>query len=189
MAIVFAVFLLVAVIIGMARKRKSEEKAVTIHRINFDIYEKSLITKGFAIDQLKKAIQEHLEMCEEPIDVEDFEIEAKADTQWWWIKCPHMISFYSFHNLIGWLTCDNPSKGIKEVYGLAKHQQDDWQSYYAHRDKDNRWGDTVIGVLNSSQAFSIYLPESYEEEGNMVFSKQGITTVGIRNLYQELGID
>ncbi len=95
---------------------------------------------------------------------------AKHD-KWHIIMLDDNFSFYDFHNLVSWFTGIKEKPEIPEYsFGYARHKTDNQLDYLYNLDPENEYGDTVIGGFRDEKSFSVYLPEAYEESGNLELS-------------------
>ena len=92
-------------------------------------------------------------------------------------SCPSVpkqsISFYVYHNLVCWLSGYEENIAIPELsIGYSKNKTQAQEDYLFFLDPENEYGDTHIGTFRNGKSFSIYLPEAYEEYGNLTIKKE-----------------
>lgn len=136
-------------------------------------YNRFIFVKNTTEDYIKSMTAEYGELAAS--DGNDFfaQFGILKDGDWYVIKVPDNINFYIYHNLVGWYFGydDNPNIPDYSI-GYAESKKADEKSYLFYLDPDNENGDTHIGVFKDDKNFTIYLPESYEERGNIMASKK-----------------
>lgn len=143
--------------------------------INIEIkrneYNRFILTKNTTERYITKGISEYGELSgNEEYKMHNFGIAQHGD--WRIIKIDHSISFYVYHNLVGWLTGYEDSSDIPELtFGFSKSKVDSQNDYLFFLDPHNAYGDTQIGAFRYGKPFAIYLPEAYEEYGNLTIKK------------------
>lgn len=79
---------------------------------------------------------------------------------------------YHYRQLVGWLTGYEDSSDIPELtFGFSKSKVDSQNDYLFFLDPHNAYGDTQVGAFRYGKPFAIYLPEAYEEYGNLTIKK------------------
>lgn len=156
-------------------KRQKEEYNESHHfPIKFHNYTKEIYVKCKNLDELMTLLKEELEITDDPMPLDSFEITKLNKSNCFHIKCSNDIDFYGFHNLVNYFYKYEDERLVSKAVGLVKHSSNEGNSYYVVQDSDNDWGDTVIGVMNNGKAFSVYLPEAYEEGGNIITGENSL---------------
>jgi len=155
---------------SMEAEVDKKESADTYQKIISNDYNRYILLKNTTEPHLIQMIIEYGELSgNEEYEDHNFEI-AKSD-DWYIIKIPETIHFYAYHNLTGWLTGyeQNPNNPQFSI-GLSNHKTDSQEDYIHYSDPHNDYGDTHIGNFRNGKSFSIYLPDAYEEFGNMIIT-------------------
>ena len=144
----------------------------TLKKIKSEDYSRYILTKSTTENYILKGIKEYGELSgNEEFNVYNFEIAEYGN--WKIIKVDPSISFYVYHNLVGWLSGYEESTEIPELsIGFSKNKTDSQEDYLFFLDPENEYGDTQIGTFKNGKSFSIYLPEAYEEYGNLTIKKE-----------------
>ncbi len=132
-------------------------------------YNRFIFVKNTTEDYLKSMTAEYGELAAS--DGNDFfaQFGILKNGDWYIIKVPDNINFYIYHNLVGWYYGYDNNPNIPDYsIGYAESKKKDKDSYLFYLDPDNINGDTHIGVFKDNKNFTIYLPESYEENGNLM---------------------
>lgn len=130
-------------------------------------YVRYIFTKNTTENYILKMIEEYGELNgEEDAKLYDFGISTYGD--WKIIQVDKNLSFYAYHNLVGWFFGYEENPEIPEFsIGFAKNIENVNYDYIFHLDPENERGDTGIGVFDNGKSFFIYLPDAYEENGNL----------------------
>lgn len=190
--VIMLVGIIVAITVIKSNKKEIKEKENNERHypVKMDAYKKVIILKRKTDEGIVEMIQEQIEVTDEPIKAEQYQVSMTYDGEWVKVACPDELSFYGFHNLIAWFDgCKVDQHSSEVIIGLAIHKSNDDQSYYALSDLKNECGDTVVGVMNSGKHFSVYLPESYEEEGNMMMTPNGLEHESVKAILESVGFD
>lgn len=150
----------------------SIEKPKSKHfEIKSNQYDRFILTKNTTKSYLIKGINDYGELSgNKEYEIYNFGIAEHGD--WKIIKIDHFISFYVYHNLAGWLTSYEDSSDIPELtFGFSKSKMDSTEDYIFFLDPYNSNGDTQVGAFRYGESFAIYLPEAYEEHGNLTIKK------------------
>ena len=134
-----------------------------LHAIQRGIYNRIIFAKNTTDDYIIHNITEYGDiLAEREPRLHDFWM-GKSGV-WHIIKVGKTINFYTYHNLVCWLTGydDNPDAPDFSI-GFARHMTEPAFDCIFHLDPDNASGDTEIGVFRNGKSFHIYLPEAYEE--------------------------
>ncbi|MEL6557014.1 MAG: hypothetical protein AAFQ94_02450 [Bacteroidota bacterium] len=101
--------------------------------------------------------------------LQDFEFSYKAlNKDWKLIKVDDKLDFFTFHNLIGWFYGYEDSKQAPEVVvGFAEHHTESSKNYFCFLDSTNLSRDTIVGAFDNEENFFIFLPDAFEEGGNL----------------------
>jgi hypothetical protein len=144
----------------------------TLKKIKSEDYNRFILTKSTTESYILKGIKEYGELSgNEEYKIYSFGIAEYED--WKIIKVDQYISFYVYHNLVGWLSGYEENKAIPELsIGFSKNKTDSQEDYLFYLDPENEYGDTQIGTFRNEKSFSIYLPEAYEEYGNLTISNE-----------------
>jgi len=144
----------------------------TLKEINGKEYDRLILTKNTTESYITKAIKEYGELSgNEEYEIYNFGIAQHGD--WKIIKVEESLSFYVYHNLVGWLIGYEENPEIPELsIGYAKNKTDPEEDYLFFLDPENQFGDTQIGAFRNGKSFSIYLPEAYEEYGNLTIKNE-----------------
>ena len=139
----------------------------TNKKINSKDYNRFILTKNTTENYITNAIREFGELSGNvEYNIYNFGITEEGD--WKIIKIDEAINFYVYHNLVGWLNGYEENYEIPELsIGFAKSKTDSQQDYLFFLDPENNFGDTQIGAFKNGKSFSIYLPDAYEEYGNL----------------------
>lgn len=153
----------------------SEEEKSThgiLKKIKSEDYRRYILTKSTTESYILKGIKEYGELSgNEEYEIHNFGIAEYED--WKIIKVDPAISFYVYHNLVGWLSGYEENTAIPELsIGFSKNETDSQEDYLFFLDPENEYGDTQIGTFRNEKSFSIYLPEAYEEYGNLTIKKE-----------------
>lgn len=123
-------------------------------------YNKYIIVKNISEKELIEMIEEYSSLYEKEGNIYSITVKNINGKQQI-LKCSGNISFYNYHNLVMWLEKHNS-------IGVMIHNTKQELSYYFYADRNNRLMDTLIGCFNSKRSLSIYCPESFCEEGNLM---------------------
>ena len=155
-------------------KANEQEKLTpgTLKKIKSVEYSRFILTKSTTESYILKGIKEYGELSgNEEYKIYNFGIAEHGD--WKIIKVDQSVSFYIYHNLVGWLSGYEENTAIPELsIGLSKNKTDSQEDYLFYLDPENEYGDTQIGTFRNGKSFSIYLPEAYEEYGNLTIKKE-----------------
>jgi len=151
-----------------------QEKTIagTLKKINSEKYNRFILAKNTTESYITKGIKEYGELSgNEEFKIYNFGIAQHGD--WKIIKVEESVSFYVYHNLVGWLTGYEKNTAIPELsIGFSKNKTDSQEDYLFFLDPENEYGDTQIGTFRNGKSFSIYLPEAYEEYGNLTIKNE-----------------
>ncbi len=150
----------------------SREDPKSIHvEIKSNQYDRFILTKNTTESYLIKGINDYGELSgNKEYEISNFGIAEHGD--WKIIKVDQSISFYIFHNLAVWLTDYEDSSDIPELtFGFSKSKMDSSEDYLFFLAPHNEYGDTQVGAFRNGKPFAIYLPEAYEEHGNLTIKK------------------
>lgn len=151
-----------------------QEKLIlgTLKKINSKEYNRFILTKKTTENYITKGIKEYGELSgNDEYKIYNFRIAQHGE--WNIIKVEESISFYVYHNLVGWLTGYEENPNIPELsIGFSKNKTNSQEDYLFFLDPKNDYGDTQIGAFRNGKSFSIYLPEAYEEYGNLTIKNE-----------------
>ncbi len=135
-------------------------------------YNRYILLNNTTDNYIVKGIKEHLELSGDNDAFKDYVFEMAKRGDWFVIKISQSDSFYVYHNLVGWLTGYEETEAIPEhTIGFSVNITDSQKDYLFFLDPHNFNGDTQIGAFRNGEAFAIYLPEAYEEHGNLTIKK------------------
>ncbi|NMH88062.1 hypothetical protein [Flavivirga algicola] len=151
---------------------KEEPTLGTLKKIKSEDYNRFILTKSTTESYILKGIKEYGELSgNEEYKIYNFGIAEYGN--WKIIIVDKSISFYVYHNLVGWLSGYEENRAIPELsIGFSKNKTDSQEDYLFFLDPENEYGDTQIGTFRNGESFSIYLPESYEKYGNLTIKKE-----------------
>nr|WP_321231067.1 hypothetical protein [uncultured Psychroserpens sp.] len=151
---------------------KEKSTLGTLKKINSEDYNRFILTKSTTESYILKGIKEYGELSgNEEYKIYNFGIAEYGD--WKIIKVDQSVSFYVYHNLVGWLSGYEENSAIPELsIGFSKNKIDSQEDYLFYLDPENEYGDTQIGTFKNGKSFSIYLPEAYEEFGNLTIRNE-----------------
>ena len=152
--------------------KKEKSTLGTLKKIKGEDYSRYILTKSTTEGYILNGIKEYGELAEsEEYKICNFRIAEYGD--WKIIKVDPSISFYVYHNLVGWLSGYEESTAIPELsIGFSNNKIDSQEDYLFFLDPENKYGDTQIGTFRNGKSFSIYLPEAYEEYGNLTIKRE-----------------
>ncbi|GAB5416616.1 MAG: hypothetical protein Crog4KO_34400 [Crocinitomicaceae bacterium] len=101
-------------------------------------------------------------------EYQEFKFNIGRESDFFVVQVDAKLNFDDFHNASFWI---ETHVNVERVYGLAIHESDPDLSYYHHMDYDKPNGDTQIGTFGAKGNFFVYLPEAYEECGNLKISE------------------
>jgi len=144
----------------------------TLKEIKSEDYDRFILAKSTTESYILKGIKEYGGLLgNEEYKIYNFGIAEYGD--WKIIKVDQPISFYVYHNLVGWLSGYEENTAIPELsIGFSKNKTDTQEDYLFFLDPENEYGDMQIGTFRNGKSFSIYLPEAYEEYGNLTIKKE-----------------
>lgn len=150
-----------------------QNKNPEIHKeIKSSDYDRFILVRRTTMHHLNEQIKEFSSIFhnEEPIQ-HDFLIAEYAN--WKIVKVGAEMSFYEYHNLTCWFHGydDNP-ENPEMSFSYAKSNIDPLESYLCHLDVNNKFGDTMIGAFAGGDSFYIYIPDAYDETGNLTISNK-----------------
>jgi len=145
--------------------------------INSEEYNRFILTKNTTENYLLEGIKEFGELSgNTEYEIYNYSIAQYGD--WKIIKLEESVSFYDYHNIVGWLTGYNENTETPELsIGFAKNKTDSLDDYLFFLDPENEFGDTQIGTFRSEKSFSIYLPDAYEKYGNLTVKNDIIVSM------------
>lgn len=131
-------------------------------------YNRYILVKNTSEDYIKSMTSEYGELAGTEGDHYVVEFGILKIGNWFMIEVPQEIDFYDYHNLVGWYTGYEENPNIPDFsIGFAESIESIDDSYVFYLDPNNEFGDTHIGVFKNDTKFSIYLPDAYEENGNI----------------------
>lgn len=161
----------------------------SIEKIDKANYTRYLIARKTSIEYLTGMIREYGAL-QDTDDMMDFVFKIATAGDWFVIEVDPGVTFYVYHNLASWFYGYEEKSDIPDIsIGFAQHKMDDEKTYYFYLDPSIKWGDTSIGRFNDGRAFFIYLPEAYEEYGNLSVSDDVEVPVPVTPFLKEKGFD
>jgi hypothetical protein len=153
-------------------------------------YDRFILSKNTTKSYLIKVINDYGELSGGN-EYETYNFGIAEHGCWKIIKIDHSISFFVYHNLAAWLTGYEDSSDISELtFGFSKSKVDSEEDYIFFLDQYNSYGDTQVGAFRHGESFAIYLPEAYEELGNLTIKKGIKVSLNERiNYISEQGFD
>ncbi len=147
-----------------------EKASETFHKIQNEKYARYILAKNTTESYLLQMIKEFGELFSTDKRIEHSFGIAQSEN-WYVVKVDPSVNFYTYHNLVGWFTGYEDNSAIPEQsIGFAKHKNDSQQDYVFYLDPDNSDGDTEIGVFRNNKSLMVYLPEAFEDFGNLKIS-------------------
>ncbi|NDV83903.1 hypothetical protein [Bacteroides sp. 51] len=153
-------------------------------------YTRLILTKNTTDKYLIDMITEFGELSgNEEFETHSFWLAQSED--WYVIKVGESIDFFTYHNLVGWLQGYENTQDIPEYsIGFANHKTNPMFDYIFHLDHKISSGDTEIGAFRNEDSFFIYLPEAYEEQGNLTITNDvHVSFNELLKLISENGLD
>lgn len=164
-----------------------------LYPININNYSKYILICNSTEEYMLRNINEYSELYggeKKSYEFKYYEMNISPNDKCMIIKCQDDFTFYNFHNLSGWFNGvgqDKDSPDLTVAIGL--HKTDDLETYYATMDSNNPCGDTLIGVFNDGNKFSIFLPEAYEIEGNISIEYNRLKNIGVNKYLESIGVN
>ena len=142
---------------------KKAQQTISFYPIQPGVYDRMIMVKNSSEEFLVRRITEygalHWAMNAQ---MHGFRIAKSGD--WFVIRVADSVSFYSYHQLVGWLSSN------EYAIGLADHKTDPTCDYLFNLDPSRPFRDTEIGVFRNGVAFFIFLPEANQMYGNMTLT-------------------
>ncbi|MEM7162504.1 MAG: hypothetical protein AAF487_08715 [Bacteroidota bacterium] len=138
-----------------------------IKAINSKDYQRYILANKTSESYLLGMIEEFGEISGNPeYQIHSFGIAEYRE--WKIIKVDKSVSFFVYHNLVGWFNGYEANSDIPEyAFGYAKNRNDENQDYLFYMNPNDEFGDLQIGAFRNGESFSISLPEAFEEFGNL----------------------
>jgi len=139
----------------------------TLYKIRNKDYDRFIFVKKTSEDYLLRMIKEYGELSgTKEFKEHSFWVAKSGD--WYIIKVGKLTNFYTYHNLVCWFNGYEENPDIPEYsIGFSKNKFNSQQDYFFHLDPNIKLGDTEIGAFRNGKSFFIYLPEAYDEFGNL----------------------
>ena len=143
-----------------------------LEKVDSKNYDRYILTKTTTDSFIISMLKEYGEiMTVEDDKYKTYNFGIANYENWKIIKVDSTLNFYSYHNIVGWLSGYDENPEIPEYsIGFAKNIHNAEKNYIFYRDP-NWYDDTQIGVFYSNKSFYIYLPSAYEEYGNLMITK------------------
>lgn len=157
--------------------------------INTAEYSRYLLAENTSKEYVLSSITEYGELSG-GTDFTEFDFGIFEYSEWILVKIPDNFGFYQFHNLVGWLLgYDQEAKLPSMTYGIAAHNSDSTKNYFVELDQNTPEGDVVVGAFQNGNSYYVYLPEAYEENGNMKITNQiNYDYNAVKNKFSELSL-
>ena len=81
---------------------------------------------------------------------------------WWIIKTPEAVDFFTYFDLVSWYTLYNDDYSPYHVIGYAESSISPSDNYLFILDPKNDYEDMLIGSFKSGLKFNVYLPAAFE---------------------------
>ena len=171
-------------------KYNLETQNDSLKKINSKDYKRYIFLKKTDTSYVLNMIKEFGELSgNEEYQIHRFWIAKHED--WKIVKLDKSINFYTYHNLAAWFLGYEENTNTPELsIGFARHETNLDESYIFYLDPNNEYGDTHIGVFNNFQSFKIYLPEAYEDYGNIILNEEVKLTMNqVKDFITKEGFD
>ncbi len=160
------------------------------HEIKNDQYERFILANKTTENYLLQMLSEFGELSgNDAYRLHRFDFGKTGD--WYIIKVGKSIDFYTYHNLVAWFEGyeENPDTPQYSI-GFSQCNGDSELDYVFYLDSSISTGDTEIGVFRNGDNLSIYVPESYEPNGNLrVTNETDITMAETVQFLLDNGLD
>ena len=174
--ICFIAFIIVMWVFGIKRIRKQYKKDLYIagearkgqpcascYPIQPGSYNRMILLKSTTEEHLVRKITEYGALYwTAHAQMHSFKIARSGD--WHVIKVGDSVSFYSYHQLVAWLSSH------EYAIGFANHKGDPACDYIFYLDASRPFRDTEIGVFRNEASFFIFLPEANDVYGNIMLT-------------------
>jgi hypothetical protein len=139
----------------------------TLFKVQNEAYNRFIFAKKTSTDYLLEMIKEYGELSgNEEFRMHSFWIAEIGD--WHVIKVGNSVNFYTYHNLVGWITGYEENPDIPEYsIGFSKSKPDSKDDYIFYLDPNINAEDVEIGAFKNGKSFFVYLPDAYEPLGNL----------------------
>jgi hypothetical protein len=158
--------------------------------IESDAYQRFILAENTTYEYMLSATSEYCALASEDNFTEHY-FGFTKHKEWVIVLIPKSISFYTYHNLIGWFWGYGQDAPIPtEVYGVALHESDSLLNYYAELDQSSMYGDELIGGFQNGDCHHINTPEAFEEGGNIKLTAEVTCNyTEIKSLFKEMEYD
>jgi len=173
----FVVFIILMWVFGIKRIRKqyktdlyvieegkkAQQPSVTLYPIQPGSYDRMILLKNTTEEYLVSRITEFgAQYWSTHSLMHNFRIGRSGN--WLVIKVADSVSFYSYHQLVAWLS-EN-----EYAMGFAHNKTDPTCDYIFYLDAARPFRDAAIGVFRNGTSFFIYLPEANNVLGNLTLT-------------------
>lgn len=140
----------------------------TARPIKSDEYQRWILVQGTTEAYLLRMISEYGALYPSGESL-DYQFEVAQHNGWHALLVDQRLSFYVYHNLVCWLVGYEDSPELpKRSVGFAHSALRADDDYLFYVDPESEAGDTEVGVFRSGEGLSVYLPEAFEAQGNMI---------------------
>jgi len=156
---------------SQAGKKQPMSYSGNLYEIHNSEYSRMIFAKSTTEKYLIQMITEFGEMSgNEEFQLHSFWFGKSGD--WHIIKVGETIDFYTYHNLVGWLKgYDKNPNTPKYSIGFSLNKIESSLDYIFYLDPNAPLGDREIGTFRNGKSFFIYLPEAFEEFGNLTITE------------------
>jgi len=143
--------------------KKVQQPTASLYPIQPGSYNRMILLKNTTEEQLVRRITEfgalywtmHAQM-------HSFKIGRSGE--WFVIKVADSVSFYTYHQLVAWLSSN------EYAIGFANHKADPACDYIFYLDAARPFRDAEIGVFRNGASFFVFLPEANAVYGNLTLT-------------------
>ena len=101
-------------------------------------------------------------------DITQYSIGFYKNNPWTILQLDTTFSLLYYHSLIMWVDGLDNDRNIPEtILGLSIHKSNKLNNYCFVVDKTYKTDDTEFGLFENGNPFSIYMPNAWEEKGNL----------------------
>lgn len=157
-------------LINFTEKRLSSSKKNVIVPIQNKEYKRFILIQKSSFHYLKEMMKEFGEISGgNNYKIYEFLIAVSED--WFVIKVDENLSFWSYHNLIGWFLGNEFNNATARFsIGYSQHKNDlnkDYVCFLKNIDEDE-----LIGTFKNNKSFFINLPNAFNETGNLTLTQK-----------------
>jgi len=145
------------------QESQAGQPADSLYMIQPGYYDRMILMKGVPLDFILQKITEFGRQSF-PIRAQQHSFQVGQFGDWQIIRVGDSVSFYNYHQLVGWLS------GSGQTMGFAKHKMDPTCDFVFFLDPNRPYRDSEIGVFRNGATFFVYLPQANEVSGNITIS-------------------